>query len=313
MDGSRNQITIVCVGEHNDVSWVNGSPIVPNSEKDRVTGLTHYLVKSMPDDPEIEIDNFVVRLSASENEKGHVSPIMAAVTSEPLVPASGDLLDEIMSDPRYQIEEWLSKNCIRNPAPEKFQKCLGSALLTTNPDKTEGNLKWDNQVEAFSDLNSSTAVNAKFPTSIHGSSALANFWEAFEALNLRDTISQIDTSALPSALDLRVIPKKAISRYLEAFHVLLDEIDPNTRGSAWIAFPFSTILFDPEAGAFRGTLLSPLHPLRMAWNWSAQKSSDKLSTDSPYQSVASSSCAFSMEIASLLWGHRCPAMKTILL
>ena len=115
--------------------------------------------------------------------------------------------------------------------------------------------------------------------------------EAFENLDLRSFGGSQKVSAWPSALDLRGIPTDRVDRYLSSFYDLLKTIDEK-RAHLWLAYPFSALLFNQKRGEAEGVLLSPLHPLKLAWAWSVQRASEEIARSEVFGRISSSFLRF---------------------
>ena len=291
LNGNRSELLLCCAGEHTGVSWIDGGALHAEESQQHDSTFAQYKITGQaPENPVLLVDGFEVSLSFPTHESGHVTPVVAAITGEPLVPADGEVLAELSTDPRFMLETWISNCCIREIPSDQFKASLGSVLLSTEPEWTSGDITWDQTIGAFSDLTST--VNARFPTGEVNAAAFDAFWSAFSELGLSSAIGQNEASALPSALDLRSVEKASVENYLEAFHALLETIDETRSGSTWMAYPFSAILFDPGSGSFAGMLLSPLHPIRLAWNWSAQTSSAQIASSELFGSTSNSFLRF---------------------
>ena len=71
------------------------------------------------------------------------------------------------------------------------------------------------------------------------------------------------------------LERERVENYLSAFGelVLLAKDDSALK---WLLYPFSAIIFDAVEGNTAGVLLSPLHPIRLAWAWSVQSAADEV-------------------------------------
>ena len=291
LSGNRSELLLYCAGKHDGVCWLEGDPLTAgDSRLQDPTFVQYKITGQVPESPVLLVDGFEVSLGFPTHEIGHISPIVAAITGEPLVPADGEVLTELGLDPRFKLETWISDSCIRELPSDTFMASLGSVLLSSEPEYTKGEIRWDDSVGAYSDL--ASTVNARFPSDAVGIAAVEAFWSAFLQLELRETMGQNRASALPSALDLRSVEQASVENYLKAYCDLLEAIDPSKPHSTWMAYPFSAILFDPGSGSFAGMLLSPLHPIRLAWNWSAQTSSAQIARSELFGSTSTSFLRF---------------------
>jgi energy-coupling factor transporter ATP-binding protein EcfA2 len=76
-----------------------------------------------------------------------------------------------------------------------------------------------------------------------------------------------------SRIPLDQIPRSRIEELLDAYRALLANTeDLGACDKFWARHPFSVVVFPEGAGlqAARAALLSPLHPIRLAWSWAVQ-------------------------------------------
>lgn len=82
-----------------------------------------------------------------------------------------------------------------------------------------------------------------------------------------------------SSMDLSTVGANALRRYLEAHRNLMAAATTET-DKFWARYPFSVFLVDgnpgPERGSLQAVFLSPLHPARVAWLFSAQVHAESL-------------------------------------
>ena len=288
--GSSSKKTLLCLGEYVSVGWQDGNRLESEQPRDPFTGLGFFQLKHAPDSSILEVDDYLFKVEVPVVEVGKVVPIAAAAAGQEIVPLSGDTLDEVAIDPRYHLECWLRDHAIASAVAGNFRACLGTVVLSSDPNKSTGQIAWDEDISAYADL--SMKANAQFPKAVQETPAFNTFWESFLKLGLSSLPSDHIASALPSALDLRSIKQEGIEEYLRAYSMLLKTIDTRKRHEAWAAFPFSAIVFNPKRGEYAGALLSPLHPIRLAWNWGSQMAASELAADDTFSSAAESFLRF---------------------
>jgi hypothetical protein len=101
---------------------------------------------------------------------------------------------------------------------------------------------------------------------------------AYGALGLAQLIVRIEeeesTAGLTvSRVPLSGIPRDAIDELLSAYIDMLLQLDGlATSDRFWARHPFSVVVFADEGGvqAARAVLMSPLHPIRLAWRWTIE-------------------------------------------
>ena len=286
-DGSASAMLAV-VGSSMGASWVGGKNLVRLNRASPDTILQLYDLTPLPEDAVIELDEYKVDVQASVELSGQVNPIFASVLGQRVIPADNDLHTELRSDPRGLLEEWYQENYI-TVQHSHAKDCLGTCVIETSG---QGNmcLKWNSAIGTFANT-INEFLNLKFPVELAVSPEASAFWEAFKDLELGAYGGTQQVSAWPSALDLRDVSKDQIDHYLLTFCDLLKTID-EPRIHSWLAYPFSALLFNQGVGEAEGVLLSPLHPLRLAWNWSVQQASDEVSQSKVFGQIASSFLRF---------------------
>lgn len=280
---------LAVAGSSEGASWVSGENLVPQHSADPSAILRFYSLMPLPEDAEIALEDYRVNVQASEVEGGQANPIFAAILGESVIPADNDLRGELLSDPRGLLEQWYQENCISEQAAQNTKSCLGTSVIETSMQGST-RLDWNPTIGTFANT-TSEVLNLKFPRELVKSPEADAFWVAFEGLELGTCGGTQQVSAWPSALDLRKIPADRIDRYLSAFCDLLKTIG-EPRVHSWLAYPFSALLYNQRVGEAEGVLLSPLHPLRLAWVWSVQKASSEVAQSEIYGQVASSFLRF---------------------
>ncbi|WP_112324000.1 ATP-binding protein [Oceanibium sediminis] len=264
---------LVVVGQTAAPTWSNGAAL-PATGVEACDWLRTYEIANVPDDAIAEVAGIQVSVTIPLSEKGQVNPFQAAYSGEPVVPPDDALSDEMALDPRFVLEEWLRDNVILDGQDGNARACLGSCLVEVGASRVRPSLEWDPDLGAFTNAHEARAL--EYPAEVSQSAAADGFWRAFLDLRLKDAASGPQSvAALPSMLDLRKLEQGRVETYLAAFENLLAVADSTSR-QAWAAYPFSALLFDTSRGHPRGVLLSPLHPVRLAWAWSAQQAGHQL-------------------------------------
>lgn len=216
-----------------------------------------------------------------------LSPIIAAAMG--VLPAddeSGATHNKLLSDIRGFYEAWI-KDFYLEPA-SLDRKSLGQLYVFEN------HATKVTHIRNFLDKGTYTAIEKELFLDLNTlddkQAELDAFWRAFDELSLGDLCVNRDghTSHWPSRLDLREIPQEKVENYLKAYGSLLSlaETSPEL---TYLAYPFSIIIRSEAMGNNQGAMLSPLHPLRFAWAWSVQYSSNELNNK-----------AFGVDAAALL-------------
>ena len=243
-----------------------------------------FEVRNLPENATLNLGDYRVEISAPVIEKGQVNPVFAALTGEPLVTPTTGVLNALGADPRERIERWLSESCMSGDIQSQIRTTIGACVLSS-PGTQSDTLRWNDRMGAFTDITMDVAF--RYPT-IGG---IDEFWEAFEALNLSSLSGAMREPIWPSTLDLREVSTKAMEDYLDAFTVLMNVAGPQPV-NACCYYPFSALLYDTSQGEVEGVLLSPLHPLRLAWLWSVQNACTDLFESGVYKRVATSFLRF---------------------
>lgn len=122
----------------------------------------------------------------------------------------------------------------------------------------------------------------KIPADVSESSQLERFLETFRALRLGEAVQRVSENGGARWLSkvdldehfraLGVDSPKLIDDYLDAYKDLVDLVDQTGSPSSrfWARFPFSVSIWSGTAAQLKGVLVSPYHPLRLAWLWAAE-------------------------------------------
>jgi len=274
LKGDQGSASILIVGPESDLLVNEGAKQVsaPFAGFPRVRWLDNLL---LPDGCVLECDENTLTVTLENKNLRPLSPIVAAaVGTVPGVHETGVLESTLLNDPRGMLEkEWLARFYAEGAEERESRPGFPQALMFNHDDGTIGNRRFD-EASGFYVVGESHKPNRS--QRLLSCELTAKFWDAFDRLDLGNLCSGFAgiTSHWPSRLRLLDLEKKAIEDYLEAYGdlVLLAKEDPALK---WLLYPFSVIIFDPAVGNTTGVLLSPLHPVRLAWAWSAQKAADE--------------------------------------
>ncbi len=106
-----------------------------------------------------------------------------------------------------------------------------------------------------------------------GSSEFSVFWKS--VVSILDAIQflreDVDDPWI-SRCSLANVKQATIDQYLGAYVDLVRMAENLSRSDQfWVRYPFSALLLDQSARAITGVLLSPLHPVRLAWLYGAEQ------------------------------------------
>jgi len=279
---------LAVIGAQSNPTLVGGSELPKRSTDGEDLSFTFFELSSLPANPVVEIDSYQVSIEIPEIEKGRVNPLFAAICGEPVISIDDELKKELLTDPRGLLEEWYMGNCISNGPSREVRSSLGTCVVEASG-RGQKDLSFSETIQAYT--NTSPTINLRFPTQLAESDEGKEFWQAFDALGLHQFGGVKEESLWPSALDLRDLASEKVDSYLQAFASLLESID-EPRANSWAAYPFSVLLYNQQRGQPEGVLLSPLHPIRLAWSWSVQNAGDELVNNEIYDNVASSFLRF---------------------
>lgn len=281
---------LVVIGDVKDPAWVDGAKLKP-AEGITSDFITHYELTGQPADPAVDIGGRTVTMSVPLVENGQVNPFLAAFTADPVIAASEDLAEEMELDPRGDLERWFRDQAILEVPDGNFRACLGACLVEVGRRPAAASLHWDDGLGAFTNTDGARSVT--FPGEISTSAAAEHFWNAFLGLGLGNepVIGQQIVRGLPSTLDLRSIAREKVEAYLKAYTAILEQAE-GARARSWAAYPFSALLYNSQQGQAKGVLLSPLHPVRLAWAWSVQAAGMDINDDPVFGKVSRSFLRF---------------------
>jgi hypothetical protein len=218
-----------------------------------------------------------VTICLEDDARRPYSPLKAAAMGEPPADDESGGLEEIWRrDPRGLVEQWQAGfytgkcDCDRST--------LGQIVMFTDPDIgfTEIELRSPGGYHVAGD--STFTLGA--PAEMHDTVAVETFWRAFDGLGLGEAASRGQglTSAWPSRLDLRQVLAADVENYLAAYAALVEQAS-SAYHLRMLCYPFSLIMYSSAEGKATGVMLSALHPLRLAWSWSAQAAASEINNN----------------------------------
>lgn len=290
LESNNSKLTLCCAGKFEGLNWGDGTTILIDQSSSATGILAVCPLGALPDTAAVVADGFDFDIELPASTGGEITPLVALAKRNELVPAMGETYDELARDPRFALEQWLLAASLGAAFNADIRSCLATAVLASEPRRSCSELRWSCSIGAFTDLE--TPVDLKYPQSDAVSEAKDEFWSAFMKLDLRRAGNSSEASCLPSALDLTAIGRAEVEAYLEAFCRLLKSSPNGDSSNAWLAYPFSFLIVDPGSSKVLAALLSPLHPIRLAWHWSAQHAVEQLAENSTFAEATSSFLRF---------------------
>lgn len=118
-----------------------------------------------------------------------------------------------------------------------------------------------------------TNLGSSLSDEVLSSEEFSRFWKAL--IEIRDQLGDSVVSARNrwvSRLSIAHIEKRQVDEFLEAYCKLVELGDNLGNGQElWTRYPFSMQIKNDISAKLEGILLSPLHPIRFAWFYGAQK------------------------------------------
>lgn len=215
--------------------------------------------------------NFVLR--APEKTGAIQSPVVAAIYKQPL---TGELPQEsTLQDFRGRFETALSSKT----RDQQWLDSLGHVLVPVDQlvdlsglfeSENLGVLLDEQTQRVFPNVN-----NFKVERGFRESVEVQEFIKAFQALDIASSLvhrsGNEENPAWPSRTSWRQLssdPEMLLAKYLSAFETMVASAKESGAPANifWASYPFSVSVWDTtESGKCQAVLLSPLHPIRMAW------------------------------------------------
>lgn len=213
----------------------------------------------------------IFRVELASNEKRPLSPIVAS--------AHGTLPDiaRTLGDDTLGYFEGVMGNCLADLGQGHF---LGCILASTS--RMQESLSSQTEGVSFSPdlLNHQAELSPGTPgPDLLALPAYAALCDAYKALDIPDIIAARETEERTAGLTisrilLDTIPKQSIEALLDAYRALLAQTANLSKAADrfWARNPFSVAIFQEGSGLrhAEAVLLSPLHPIRLAWAWTLQ-------------------------------------------
>ena len=218
---------------------------------------------------EVSDGNSIIQIFRESQSRVIHSPIIAAITKEILsisepAPSNTDsirgALETLISN-NVSDSDWL-KNNFHLAISEDIPLGNSAAMNTDFPDGYICSREVGSILQ-----NVGVGIDPEFL----GRPEVENFQDAVRALGLEAAlISNLDGSVnWPSKTSWRhlFVEKDSIDRLLASYEsmVLAARSDFGPQEVFWAAYPFSASIWNFETGICSGVLLSPLHPIRLAW------------------------------------------------
>jgi DNA phosphorothioation-dependent restriction protein DptH len=225
----------------------------------------------------LKIGDFDVAITSPRSDTVQISPILAAITRD--APSPDSMSDSESGSLRGRYEEAATASF---GDEGRWRRSLGQMAVSVDEDSDFVDL----QEHAGVVMSSATSarwtevLDFSVPQSLLESAQAKKFRAAFEALDLFGRRAEPD---LPEQLrfpsryprrDLWHSKRIELDAYLDAYSELVDFARAQSDESAlfWASYPFSLSIWslDPNDSGCKAVLLSPLHPLRLAWQAAAE-------------------------------------------
>lgn len=211
----------------------------------------------------------IFQIDLSFNEERPLSPISAAASG--LTPDTSAL----MAEGTFGYLEAKLGDCLAAATEDHL---LGCVLATSTRHKQDLVLL-TNGALCTPDLRHRTGneLSPGFPSQqLASHPAYVALREAYLALSLPAAITKIEaeegvSGLTVSRIQLDFIPSESVNRLLAAYRDLLAASAGMPAADAfWARHPFTVVVYPEGAGyqSAEAVLLSPLHPIRLAWAWS---------------------------------------------
>jgi len=253
-----------------DKASLNSKEIKGTSLSSALSYTTEFLNLNVSNADELASGYEALQFSIKENLNRPFSPIISSALGVlPSEEGDSDLGDKLFSDPRGMIEMHLA-SYYGNSGDSPSRAGLGHIVLFDRDDKSRAEITLADRGDVYY-VGDCDAVPT-IPGDLSDLEVVKKFWDAFDKLNLGDLCRGKlgETSSWPSRLDLRPLDRERVDHYLGAYHELLVYDRENNKGG-WLLYPLSAVIYNPQVGEVNGVMLSPLHPLRLAWAWSVQQ------------------------------------------
>ncbi|MDQ0576681.1 hypothetical protein [Agromyces albus] len=219
----------------------------------------------------VQIDGEELELHAATPSRPHASPLLAAIEKEQ---PSSDPLDNADTDSVRGKYESASLNLASDP---DWRRCHGHVVLSSTDPSSIDSVSIEAGVLVPDGMSSAWKALVAFsvPKELLESEEAEALMSAFDALDPFGFAADeelLQAARWPSRYPRRRLwgeNRDKLVGYLTAYSGLIErakQLDDPT-GVFWATYPFSTSVWSLEPGNVRceSVLLSPLHPLRLAW------------------------------------------------
>lgn len=217
-------------------------------------------------------DNMEIEFVPLSTNPECFSPVLAAMTKSPI--STGALRDSTVRSIRGRIEQLLTTNVLTGD----WSEALGHLVLSSDRDATLessralGSTGFLSPVETAENwLNNQPHFSV--PEAVRESPEASEFRAAFEKVltrGLADDGSEAKWGEMwPSRTSWKHlwVERSALADYLKAYANLVEYARSNgdPAGIFWASYPLSASVWGDSGSGCKAVLLSPLHPLRLAW------------------------------------------------
>lgn len=237
----------------------------------------------------IQVDEREILIEPSENgskdlDTAHISPLRAATEKVNI----SQIVDQVESeDLRARVETLISESW-REWRTAGINNGHIAVSSECGEDLSSVQLHMDTRVLVSNEI-SNAGPNKIWPASegdkieveLLESTELKEFIQSFEALELLDAIDANVENGGPSwvskieiPIHLRAIAENSehwrslVDRYLDAYVSLIrkaDQVCTSGFGKFWARYPFSLSIWNKTPRTLAAVMLTPFHPLRLAW------------------------------------------------
>jgi hypothetical protein len=221
---------------------------------------------------EMVADNLVVEFSVLQPASACLSPLVAALRKCSISTDEADI--STTQSLRGHIEQLLSENSLT----ETWQEALGHVVLPV--DRSE-DLSTIAMIDGRGFLGpagyaaewSNAYVNFRVPEEVMYSEQANEFRTSFSKIQARlpmvRNLDGTDFAVWPSRVSWRFLweDKQLLANYLNSFSALVEFAKSTSNPAAifWASYPFSLSVWSSSGDGCTAVLMSPLHPLRLAW------------------------------------------------
>jgi hypothetical protein len=258
------------------VAWsrqANVSATIDGLEMPALGSLTGFWAHdlSASSSARLSVDEVSFDLRRPEPESLYLSPVLAAIENQSISTESPSL--ETLNSTRARLERL---SCEYAGSPE-WMKASGHVALPSDmriPINSLGPIAGGAMLAPTALAENWAALVAfRVPDEVVSSEEAQKFRAAHAALGVADLVASLtagnSASPLVSQVSWRHLweNRAALEEYLDSYTDLVEFAKGfgSAAGHFWAAYPFSASVWNTAAGRCVAVLLSPLHPLRLAW------------------------------------------------